>query len=234
MSLALLTGACGGGEATPTPTGAAGRPAKVLVFHQNSPNVSIIDTTMNVRDKRVAVAGLKAWGWVDDRNYYDGTNLWLPALDADTGEAQVVLMELETFFIGISPTITKSIPLGEEDGNVFISRISQGGRVFVALQNAGEVVVIDGSTQEIVGRVQVDQMACGLDIAVGADGKERVYRAQRRCGHGTGHRHKYTGDYCHYTLGWRVAHRVVSPPLRMEAASGSMTVTATPVRYWIV
>lgn len=130
---------------------------------------------MGIRDKRIAVYDIGTWGWVDDRTHFDGINLWLPTLDATSGEASLALIEMDTFFVGISPTITKRIPLGLETDNVFVSRASKDGKVFVSLLNSGVVLVIDGSNQEILKRVTANEMACGVDLALGTDGIERVF-----------------------------------------------------------
>lgn len=172
LALLVLLAACTRAEPTPTATPEP-EPALLYVFNGGSLDVSVIDTQTNQVVRTVPVEGVKAWGWIDDSNYFDGKNLWVANKDPDTKEAEVLLLDLDTF------QVSQRIPLGTEGANIFISRASSQGQVFVSLLNTGEVVVIDSSTYEVVDRLAVNKIACDVDIAVGPDGVERVFIPNR-------------------------------------------------------
>ena len=178
LGLMLLISACGGGddeETSATPSGPSDSAfgARLYVFHGGSNNVTVIDTETNKVIQAAVVAGVKTWGWIDDTNYYDGQNLWTANMDPDTEEVEIALLDLDTL------KVTKSIPIGKERGEAFISKASKDGQVFVSLLTSGKIVVIDAAEHKVVKRLSANEIACDVDIVVLADGTEYVFVPNR-------------------------------------------------------
>ena len=147
--------------------------ARLYVFHAGDNNVTVIDTETNEVVKAATIPEVKTWAWIDDTNYYDGQNLWTANMDPDTEEVSIDLLDLSSL------KVTKSIPIGKEKGEAFISKASTNGQVFVSLLTSGKVVVIDAAEHKVVKRLSANKIACDVDIAVLPDGTERVFVPNR-------------------------------------------------------
>ncbi len=86
-------------DVTPTPTAEAPMPvtASLYVLSGDSPHITEIDAETNEIVATADIPNLGRWTWNDENNYFDGTNLWTGARDADTGEAEVILINLDTW-----------------------------------------------------------------------------------------------------------------------------------------
>ncbi len=145
--------------------------AQVLVFSNSRPHITVIDGQTHQVLRTADVPDLGMWGWNDDNNYFDGTNLWLSRRNPETNQAEVVLLDINSL------SVTRRIPVGEERGNLFIGKASRTGKVLVAKFGAGELVAIDMktfATQTL--KLPVDGgVACDVDVGIGFDRKERAY-----------------------------------------------------------
>ena len=180
----LLLAACSGGGdssipiSTPTTASSSGILASttgsaLFVFHGGSNKVTVIDTATNKVLGAESVQGVREWGWVDDSNFFDKQHIWVGNMDPDTKKAEVVLLNIETL------AVAESIPVGVEANNIFVSRPSRKGQIFVSLLSYGVVVVIDSFTNKAINRIPVNKIACDVDIANTYDGKERVFVPNR-------------------------------------------------------
>jgi len=146
--------------------------AQVIAFSNSVPHISVIDGQTHQVIKTANIPQPLVWGWNDDNNYYDGTNLWLSARNPNTNAAEVVLLNLETL------QFERRIPIGQEPSTLFIGRPSRTGRVLVAKFGAAELVAIDARTHSVVQTVKLPVdggVLCDVDVAVGFDRRERAY-----------------------------------------------------------
>ncbi|HSM58826.1 MAG TPA: hypothetical protein VK879_21915, partial [Candidatus Sulfomarinibacteraceae bacterium] len=181
---ALLLVACGGPEPTATPEAAApaadgtatGTEAlsrvRLYTFSNSSPHVSVIDTATHMVVQTADIPDFTSWTWNDDNNFFDGENLWLGTKDPDTDEVAVLLLNLETL------EVADRIPLGTDEVTLYIGKPSREGRLFVSKHASGQVAAIDIDTREVLEIKDIPVnggVACDVDVAVGADGVERVF-----------------------------------------------------------
>ena len=89
--------------ATSTPEPAA---AQLFVLSNSSPHVSVIDTKTNKVIKTADIPDFTSWTWIDNNNYFDGTNLWVGLKHPDTTDVQVIKLNLDTL------EVAGSLPLG--------------------------------------------------------------------------------------------------------------------------
>ncbi|HEX4834834.1 MAG TPA: YncE family protein [bacterium] len=145
--------------------------AQVIVLSNSSPHVSVIDAETNRIVKTADMPGMTSWGWNDENNYYDGTNLWLGMRNPDTDDVEVVLLDLDTL------RVTRRIPLGKDATTLYIGKPSRTGRVFVAKHASGQLAVVDTRTFTVttVNLPVNGGVACDVDVAQGPDGVERVF-----------------------------------------------------------
>jgi DNA-binding beta-propeller fold protein YncE len=146
--------------------------AQVIAFSNSAPHISVIDGQTHQVIKTANIPQPLVWGWNDDNNYYDGTNLWLSVANPNTNAAEVVLLNLETL------QFERRIPIGQEPGGIFSGRPSRTGRVFFAKFRTGELVAIDTKTHSVVQTVKLPidgGVACDVEVATGFDRRERAY-----------------------------------------------------------
>ena len=184
LFVALVLVACGGQEPTPAPqptTSQVDPPAPdaegaasthLYAFSNSSPHVSVIDTATHTIVETTDIPDFTSWTWNDDNNFFDGENLWLGTKDPDTDEVAVLLLNLETL------QVTERIPLGTDEVTLYIGKPSRNGTLFVSKHASGQVAAIDIDTHEVLEIKDVPVnggVACDVDVAVGADGVERVF-----------------------------------------------------------
>lgn len=170
----LALAACAATQEAAPPAARPGEYPQAYVFNMGSRDVTVIDTGTHEVVRTVAIEGAKKFGWVDGTNYFDGQILWVGNLDPDSGQAEILLLDLESL------EVVKRIPLGAEESNVFVSRASHDGRhVFASLLGSGEVVVLDASSHKQVRRIPANQIACDVDLGTTPDGFERAFVPNR-------------------------------------------------------
>lgn len=146
--------------------------AQIIAFSNSAPHISVIDGQTHQVIKTANIPQPLVWGWNDDNNYYDGTHLWLSVRNPDTNAAEVVLLNPDTL------QFERRIPIGQESSGLFMGKPSRTGRIFVAKFAAAELIAIDVSTYNVVQTVKLPVdggVACDVEVARGADGKERAY-----------------------------------------------------------
>ena len=176
LLVALAVAACGGEQAAePTAAPAAGEAgggARVFVFSNSSPHVSVVDGGTLAVVETADIPDFTSWTWNDDNNFFDGENLWLGTKDPDTNEVAVILLNLETL------EVTDRIPLGTDEVTLYIGKPSRDGTLFVSKHASGQVAAIDIASHEVLGITDIPVnggVACDMDVAVGSDGVERVF-----------------------------------------------------------
>lgn len=150
----------------------AGSPrAQVIVFSNSNPHITVIDGQTHQVVRTANVPQLGVWGWNDDNNYFDGTNLWLTRRNPDTNAAEVVLLNVDTL------TVSSRIPIGQETGGIFSGKASRAGKVLFAKFGSGELVAIDVNTHATrTVKLPINGgVACDVEVAIGFDKKERAY-----------------------------------------------------------
>ena len=188
LGLFALATACAG-DATPTATTTLPTPtsepirASVYVLSNDSPHITEIDAETNEVVATADIPDLGRLTWNDDNNYFDGTNLWTGARNTDTGEAEVILINLNTL------EVTSRIPVGQEASNLYIGKPLQDGRLFVGKHASWQMAIIDTATREGLEIVDVptngDEVGspaaatCDSDASVGPDGVERIFYPTR-------------------------------------------------------
>lgn len=186
-AVALVAVACAAPAAAPSPVAtaapsptAAPAKARVFVFSNSSPHVSVIDGETHKVIRTADVPNLKSWTWNDDNNYFDGRDLWLGTRNPDTNEAEVITLNLETL------EVTARIPLGTEKTTLYIGKPTRDGRLFVGKHASWQMAIIDTKARRLLKTVDVPVNAgdkgtpprwavCDSDANVGPDGVERVY-----------------------------------------------------------
>ena len=148
--------------------------ATLYALSNDSPHVTEIDAETNTVLRTADIPDLKSFAWNDDGNYFDGTDLWLTGRDREAKTSELIFLNLETL------TVTGRLDLGSNPANVYLGGgASRKGEVFVGLQGnmdqAGEVVVVDAKSREILDRISVNQIACDVDLSIGLDGIERLF-----------------------------------------------------------
>lgn len=148
--------------------------AQVIVLSNSSPHVNVVDAETNAIVRTANLPQLPAWvwGWNTAKNSYDGKFLWLGMRNPTTNDAEVVLLDLDAL------QIMRRIPIGQERLTLYISGPSRTGKVFVAKQGAGQLVIIDLKSYTVERTIDVPVtggVACDVDVGVAADGKERVF-----------------------------------------------------------
>jgi len=156
---------------------------RLYVLSNSSPYIVEIDGEANEVVRTADVPGLKRWTWNDDNNLYDGTNLWAGARNPDTGEAEVLLINLDTL------RVTARIPVGKETANLYIGKPTKDGRLFVGKHASWQMAIIDIKSRKVLSIVDVPTngeavgspaaATCDSDVSTGADGVERVYYPTR-------------------------------------------------------
>ncbi len=117
--------------------------AQVLVLSNSSPHISVIDGQTHQVIRTADVPGLKAWGYNDANNYFDGRHLWLGAVDPDTRERFVNILDVDSL------QVVRKISPGVDGFGIFIGRLSKRtGTVFVAKGLARQLYSIDPRTYE--------------------------------------------------------------------------------------
>lgn len=188
LVLLALAAACGD-DATPTPTTEPPTPtsvpitASVYVLSNDSPHITEIDAETNQVVATADIPNLGRWTWNDDNNYFDGTNLWAGARNTDTGEAEVILVNLDTL------EVTSRIPVGQEASNLYIGKPLQDGRIFIGKHASWQMAIIDTATLQVLEIVDVPTngeeigspaaATCDSDASVGPDGVERIFYPTR-------------------------------------------------------
>lgn len=148
--------------------------ATLYAFSNDSPHVTEIDAETNAVLRTADIPDLKSFAWNDDGNYFDGADLWVTGRDKEAKTSELIFLNLENL------TVTGRLDLGSNPANVYLGGgVSRNGEVFVGLQGnmeqAGEVVVVDAESREILDRIAVNQIACDVDLSVGSDGVERLF-----------------------------------------------------------
>lgn len=148
--------------------------AQVIVLSNSSPHVSVVDAETNAIVRTANLPQLPAWvwGWNTAKNSYDGKFLWLGMRNPTTNDAEVVLLDLDAL------QIMRRIPIGQERLTLYIGGPSRTGKVFVAKQGAGQLVIIDLKSYTVERTIDVPVtggVACDVDVGVAADGKERAF-----------------------------------------------------------
>jgi hypothetical protein len=82
-------------EVVATPTLEPVKP-QLFVLSNSSPHVSVIDLETNNVIRTADIASFTSWTWIDNNNYFDGTNLWVGMKDPDTTDVEVVKLNLAT------------------------------------------------------------------------------------------------------------------------------------------
>lgn len=191
VTLAVLASACVGPGATapattassitaPTAAPAKETKAQVIVLSNSSPNVSVIDgeTFKVLRTKDIP--GFKSWTWNDDNNHFDGRTLWLGHRDPQSGEAEVLLLDLDTL------EVTDRVAVGKEATTLYIGKPTKDGLLFVAKHASWQLAVLDIKTRKLLRAVDVDVnagttgmaprwAACDSDVATTDDGVTRIF-----------------------------------------------------------
>jgi len=155
--------------------------ATLYTFSNTSPHITKIDAETNTVLQTADIPDLVRLAWNDDGNYFDGTDLWLAARDNVLKTSELIFLNLEAL------SVSGRLDLGSNPANVYLGvgnlkdGLTSDGEVWVALQGnmdqAGELVIVDPKTREIIDRVvdSVNQIACDIGVAVGPDGVERVF-----------------------------------------------------------
>ncbi len=162
--------------ATSTPEPAA---AQLYVLSNSSPHVSVIDTKTNKVIKTADIPDFTSWTWIDNNNYFDGTNLWVGMKHPDTTDVQVVKLNLDTL------KVAASLPLGKDKNTLYIGKLGKDGVVHVGKMGSGQVVAIDVKTFKVLDTWDVPvngDVVCDADVVVGSDGVERFYYPTRKGG----------------------------------------------------
>lgn len=170
VTLALLTLFLAAALAFAAPSGVPR--AQVIAFSNSAPHISVIDGQTHQVIKTANIPQPLVWGWNDDNNYYDGTNLWLGVRNPNTNAAEVILLNLETL------QFERRIPIGQETATLFIGKPSRTGRIFVAKFASAELIAIDAKKYSVVQTVKLPVdggVACDVEVAVGFDRMERAY-----------------------------------------------------------
>ncbi len=146
--------------------------AQIIVLSNSAPHISLIDGQTHQVIKTANIPQPFVWGWNHDNSYNDGTDIWLSLRNPETNAAEVVLLNPDTL------QLDRRIPIGQETSGLFMGKPSRTGRILVAKFAAAELIAIDTSTYEVVQTVKLPVnggVACDVDVARGADGKERAY-----------------------------------------------------------
>jgi YVTN family beta-propeller protein len=204
LGLAVLAGGCGSAEPTPTvvsttatatatlsptPTATATasptstptptpQTAKILVFSNDSPHVTVIDAETNLVIKTADIPDFLKWTWNDDNNYFDGQNVWLGLKYPEADDAVVIALNVDTL------EISSRLSVGKEAANIYLGKATKSGILHIGKQKSGEVVTIDTNSAKILetwGTVPVNEgVVCDADIGIGPDGVERFYYPTRK------------------------------------------------------
>lgn len=145
--------------------------AQLIVFSNSAPHITVIDAQTHQVIKTANVPQLGVWGWNDDNNHFDGKHLWLTRRSPETNQAEVVLLDVDTL------TLARRIPIGEEQGTLFIGKASRTGKVLVVKFARGELVAIDTRTfaTQTVKLPMDGGVGCDVEVAIGFDRRERAY-----------------------------------------------------------
>ena len=180
LGVAMLAAACGEGGPESAPRGDAagdvaeapmGDAGEILVFSNSSPHVTAIDILTEEVSRTGDLDDFTTWAWNDDNNFFDGRHLWLGALNAAAGTADLITLDVDTF------TVTNRIPLGSEADGVFLGKARQNGSLLVSKMAAGEVLTVDTSTNEVTNTFSDLPLHGGVladaDLSTDAEGVER-------------------------------------------------------------
>ncbi|MCH7605745.1 MAG: hypothetical protein IH962_01190 [Chloroflexi bacterium] len=154
---------------------------QLFVLSNSSPHVSVIDTETNRVIRTADIPGFTpwTWTWIDNNNYFDGTNLWVGIKDPDTTDVEVVKLNLDTL------EFTGRLPIGKDKNTLYIGKPGRNGVVHVGKMGSGQVVAIDIKDFKVLNTWDVPvngDVVCDADVVVGSDGVERFYYPTRKGG----------------------------------------------------